>query len=138
MNTQPAFYKHAALMISYANDPDQQAWFWCIDSNQWLCTYDPMWHDDRIYVLGAKPTSPPTKMCKLGGLEFPMPETVAPPISTRYYCACLTGIKKFIWRGDAFDEDFLSSGVVHLTLKKATAHYLALMVVTRQSIKDAQ
>ena len=78
--------KHAAKIIQWAQDTSQSVWYWSTNANAWLDTYDPSWADFLIYVLGEKPTAPPRKMCTLGGLEFPAPETVAPENrqSTKY------------------------------------------------------
>ena len=71
-------HKHAALIKQWADDPSQKVWFYCRSEAGWCQTSPPQWSIHCDYALGDKPPKPPMILCTLAGLQFPMPETVAP------------------------------------------------------------
>lgn len=140
----PTPHKHAALIKQWAEDPNQEVWFWSNFNKRWeLSTFNNMvaYTTGGTYALGPKPTQPPYKMCVLAGAEFPMPETSPPEPHKVYYMPNIyhtNEVSIIRWEGDRFDMDRLSQGFVHLNRDAAHAHAIALAKASKQAIENAK
>ena len=85
---------HLELQVQYLADITQTVWgrpsspkvySWSLFANTFI------WLPDWEYHIGPTPPPEPTKMCELGGMRFPPPESVAPEIGTEIYVAFNTG-----------------------------------------------
>lgn len=75
-------------------------------------------HNLYIYIRTCEKTfKHPT--INIGGVELPMPETVAPALGTLYWKSPTAICNE--WNGFVFDNDSLISGQVHLTEERAKA-----------------
>lgn len=142
----PTPHKHAALIKQWADDPSQLVWYWHEHTRTWLTSnYQNMTANDNAhYAVGPRPTQPPRKMCVLAGVEFPMPETVAPPEDTVIFTPDLVigsdelQFSKWEWEGIPSDERWLESGLIHLTREAAEQHSRALLAANKQAIEAAR
>ena len=77
----------------------------------------------------------PVPTININGHEVPMPEREAPQEGTWYFFPSLQyegGVYSYTWAGDAYDNRFLSAGMVHLTEEAARKHAEALASFTRK------
>jgi hypothetical protein len=63
----PAPHRHFDLIVAWAKDTTQPIWLWSDRYKEWneLNGLYLVWHEDKIYALGDKPTSPPMKKLKV-------------------------------------------------------------------------
>lgn len=138
MNTQPTPHKHAAKIIKWAQDTSLPVWGWSQGQEKWVICENAFWSSNAFYELGEKPTAPPQKMCTLGGLEFPMPETVAPEVCQEVFYVTTSKVHFLHWDNEANHQKWLHDGCVHLTAANANMHLAAIQAANQQSIKDAK
>ena len=128
---------HAELMKRWIDDDKLECWGWSTSWKEWeLSAYGPT-NPLTIYFLGPKPTSPPRKMCTLGGLQFPAPETVAPPNGTACWSASSKEDINWNWRSCASQIEILKDGQMHLNGESAKAHRAAQQAANAQAIAEA-
>lgn len=130
-------HKHAALIKQWADDTTQPIWYW--DGTVWQPDDAPM-SGYKSYAIGPKPTQPPRKMCSLGGLEFPAPETEAPQDGADIWTAYVDGEPTVgYWQSHSDGCQLcLTSGLVHLTQQAAEQHSRALLAANKQAILAAR
>ena len=130
---------HAELATRYFADDDLKCWFFYPDSKVWIRLFTPSFDGTYICFVGhEKPTAPPRPMCTLGGLKYPMPETVAPKRGTICWCSTFKSAYSFTWSLELVDTEFLELGLVHLDHEAATLHSKALQVANMQAIAGAR
>lgn len=81
-------------------------------------------------------------MCKLGGLEFPLPEGISPNLGSKYYSPNVANKEDLFfytrWSGGAIDFTRLNAGVIHLSREGAIMHAEALIAATKQAVEAAR
>lgn len=128
---------HAELIKRWADDDSLTVWCWTGPPAAWTEAV-PNWYEHFQYALGEKPTAPPRKMCILGGVAFPAPETKAPANGTQYYAAGYSiGAPTYPWLSNILDFDALETGRVHLAEQAAIAHSKALVAANLLAIEAA-
>ena len=138
----PTPHKHAALIKQWADDPSQTVWSWMPSTHPdsrpgYWKPCDPLWIETTHYAVGPRPGNPPRKMCVLAGVEFPAPETTAPPNHTRYWSAGADWVRYAMWYSDIEDKTRLAGGLVHLTREAAEQHSKALLAANKAAIEGA-
>lgn len=131
-------HKYAALINQWVEDTSQKVWIW--GDEGWHWNKYPMWQENFHYAIGDKPTHIPSKMCVLGGLEFPMPLSTTPEIGYKYFLAdvadrCPTSA---CWAADRHDERWLAAGLVHHSEWAAQQHINAMCAANRQAIESVK
>lgn len=140
----PTPHKHAALIKQWADDSSQKVWQWSPRVNEWFEMNAVTWDATVHYALGPKPTQPPRKMCSLAGVEFPMPETVAPEVGARYFTpdivlvAGLAGSQDWNWGAIETDDRWLRQGLIHFTREAAEQHSRALLAANKAAVEGAK
>ena len=77
----------------------------------------------------------PVTTININGHEVPMSEREAPDEGTKYFFPAfqlVEGVQGYAWDNDAYDNRFLSAGMVHLTEEAARKHAEALASFTRK------
>ena len=130
-------YKHAALMLQYAQDAAEtdkpwERWEFKTDVDTWVeLIKNPSWFEDRKYR--RKP-----QVIRVGRHEFPKPIAFTPPKDTIYWVIRLHAEgyapDDLIWGDDKVDFDLLKSCVVHLSREAAQAHADVLNAICRGDI----
>lgn len=143
----PKPHKHAALIKQWADDPGQDIWFWVEKDRNWVISnFSNMigYRTGGTYALGPKPTQPPRRMCKLGGLQFPEPEKEAPALGTNYFVPDPDDASPSLvcgpmqWDNETCELRWLHYRMVHLTRDDAEAHSRAILAATRQAAEAAE
>ena len=131
---------HYELQLQYLADITQTVWgrpnysklySWNIFENAFI------WLPDWEYHIGPTPPEQP-KMCALGGMKFPRPESVSPEIGTEIYVAFNTGPQAFKWRTGDLEDKWLELRIVHLDAHAAEQHSAALRAVNMQAVENAK
>ena len=80
-------------------------------------------------------TKPKAATLNINGHEVPLPEREAPQEGTKYFFPLFQregGVYSYTWSDDAYDNQLLSAGMVHLTEEAARKHAEALASFTRE------
>ena len=126
-------HPHYDLIVKWAANTSQKVWL--KNNNEWLAIGYPAWDMENQYHIGP---TPPPKMCRLGGLEFPLPETVAPECNTGVWIANAGGYAVGVnWNGSNYHVQKLQAGLLHLSMTAGNQHSAALAAANTQAIKDA-
>jgi hypothetical protein len=132
---EPTPRPHAAMQCQYAMDDSLFKWIWFELRQEWVTT-DNSWASPCTYFVGhTKPTQPPKRMCELGSVSFPEPETVYPDIGTAFWIICVDKTPyESIWDDDREDKKLLAAGLVHLNPEAATLHSKGLAAVNLAAV----
>lgn len=106
----------------------QGRFFGCDWPNDWVDVRDdwPYWRSDEYRTRLRPETVTRT-------ITYPKPETVEPPLHTRYFVAdpwLERWYEEFEWCNDPTDKRWLALGIIHLTAEAARAHGMALAGVS--------
>lgn len=104
-------------------------WFDC-DENTVLAVFSSELYRSNVRIK-------PEPMCKLAGVEFPMPMSAKPANGDDYYVASPQGVDHYTWRNDIADEEWLALHICHTTLEAAETHSKALRAVNAQAVEKA-
>jgi hypothetical protein len=130
--TTPTPRKYCAMMCQFAMDDSAKAWIWNPYQENWITLNEHFdWHDKNIYFVGhEKPTAPPKRMCELGGVSFPEPESVAPAQYADFWVAGLDGPEHHSsWQPCDEYLTFLAQRRIHLKPGAAVLHSKGLAAV---------
>lgn len=132
-------YKHAALMLQYAQDAAEtdKPWErWEVRSTHvgWVQLRDnPLWFPDGEYRRKPKTIS-------INGIEVPEPDREPLDAGTLYWIPKLSSTKDvvvFRWAWDGgIDHRNLERGLVHLTEEAAAQHAKALLSFTQKVVPN--
>ena len=135
-------YPHAELIKQAADDQYLEIWRYSHFNSKWQKTFFSILanpeNSNVKFAVGEKPTAPPRKMCVMGGIEFPAPESVALEKWQAYWVIGGDDINCFKWGNDEMDEDWLKRGLIHLTESAAQAHWNAREAANKQAIEAAK
>ena len=126
---------HYDLICKYYENTSQTAWG--NSSGNWWEISEPTWNPEWQWHIGPTPPEQ-TKMCELGGLQFPMPETVAPDVTTEYWEVGMHGASLLTWSAYSWQLDTLKYGLLHLNEQDAERHSDALRAVNLQAVGNAR
>lgn len=134
--------KHRELAYKFFSDSEMKCWFWRGIEQEWMEIKEPTFCHDVIYYVGTKaPTEPPKKMCRLGGVEFPMPESEFPSVSEQYFYPSIDrawDVMGAIWYGGHIDKARLRCGLIHKTEEAAKAQTEAIITAIKKAVKKAK
>lgn len=139
MNT-PTPHPQAALIKSWADDPRQQVWYRSDTYQEWTgCSFNVALFDLHQHIaIGPKPTAPLRRVCTLGGLEFPEPESATPPPGARFFLVGSGESLTTIWGGTSLEFTWLVERYIHLTREAAEAHSRALLAANLEAVRGAR
>lgn len=137
-----AAYKHAALMLQYAQDAAEtnkpwEKWEYKIEgcNGEWLSVLNthPDWNVDFEYR--RKP-----QVIKVGKWEFPKPISEAPEKGAVYWTIEAGGrngfyAERYKWLQTGRTEEALRQGLIHLTEEDAQAHADVLNAICRGDVE---
>ena len=127
---------HAEMSALYMSNSTLKCWYW--HDHNWVEVLVPSWATSTVYFLGHEaPTEPPRKICTLGGLTFPAPETIAPGKGRDCWLVFTDSAARVTWYSSDLYERLLKSGYVHLTEEAAQAHSKALIAANRLAVEGA-
>ena len=129
---------HFELQAEYRKDKSQTAWTRCNKYDRWTRVSDPQWNVMREYHIGPTPPPDPPRMCELGGLQFPMPESVSPAIGADYYVASIEGTAQIVWRDLPWQISALAMKVVHSNCEAAEQHSAAMRAANLQAVENTK
>ena len=93
--------------------------------------------DTRLnYATAAPPDQP--KMCSMGGLQYPMPESVAPEIGTSVYIANLGSGYAFAWTNHETQIHWIKENLLHLNNQACEQHVAAMRAANMQAVENAK
>lgn len=122
-------HPHADLMLEWEKDQrENPGQVWQCRSN----TDDAPWRDMQGTITWQESLQyrRKPKVRRIGGYEYPEPESKAPPIGARYWLAgagSKSHATEYVWRGTDGDQRFLERGLVHLPEEAAAAHGRAMV-----------
>ena len=131
---------HYELQVQYLADIPQTVWgrpdypkryIWSVFNGSF------MWLSDWEYHIGPTPPEQ-LKMCELGGLQFPMPESFAPEIGTLFYIARIEEVTPHRGLDDGYQINWLQSNILHLNKQAAEQHSAALRAANLQAVENAR
>ena len=131
---------HFELQVKHLGDITQTVWSRHEDfhNGEWGITSAPGWNDSWEYHIGPTPPSDQPKMCELGGLKFPMPESVAPAEEVYVFYGSETGVICETWYGLSSQIKLLNLRLVHLDMKAAEQHLAARRAANMQAVENAK
>lgn len=135
-------HKHAALMMQYAQDAAETDRPW----ERWQVR-NPMfvvWQDcdrdsvrfDPLLDYRRKP-----RTIRIGDMDVPAPETVAPGIGRQYYYPSFAHerlVGSLNWSGGDWEIWLLRSCLLHLTEEAAAQHASALIRVSGGTVEKSK
>ena len=129
---------HAEMIKKWADDESLQKWRWSPIIKEWRNS-GKCWYVGEIYHVGhTEPTAPPKRMCTLGGLKYPAPETVAPPLGAKFWVAGACGKPYELYWQTSTGCLELNAGLFHLNREAAELHSKALRIANMQAIDSAR
>lgn len=130
---------NADLAIRYWSDPTLKAWFWQTDLRVWRLCAHPDFHTGTTWHVGHEvPTEPPTKMCELAGVKFPMPMTEVPKVGSECWIVFIGSVSARIWRSDDIEMGWFQQRRCHRTKEAAELHWKALSAANMQAVEAAK
>ena len=130
---------HLELQTKHRKDRSQTVWTRWDKNSPWKHIHDPSWNATREYHIGPTPPPDQTKMCSMGGLQFPVPESVAPAIGTEIWIFGFDGdVSSFMWIGSLDNRAWLEHHFIHLTLQAAEQHSAAIRAANLQAVENAK
>lgn len=134
--------KHYKLAKKFFSDSEMKCWFWHKVDKKWEDVDDPNFYSETEYYVGTEaPTEPPKKMCKLAGVEFPMPEPEPLERGGEYFYPIVDSSWDAVgatWYGVFADKVFLKRGLVHKTEEAAKAQAKAITAAIKKAVKRAK
>jgi len=134
--------KHYKLAEKFFSDSEMKCWTWSDSTRKWLFLAAPSFCPEIIYHVGTEaPTEPPRPMCKLAGVEFPMPESKPLKKGEEYFYPIIDSSWDAVgatWHGVFADEVFLKRGLVHKTEEAAKVHAKAIAAAVKKAVKEAK
>lgn len=131
-------YKHAALMLQYAQDAAEtdrpwERWEVGIKGEWYPLSANPAWELTQGYR--RKP-----QVIRVGRHEFPKPITEAPEEGTVYWTIEARGrngfyAERYKWLQNGEDESCIRQGLIHLTEAAAQAHADVLNAICRGDVE---
>lgn len=128
--------KHLEVKRAYYNDPENVVVQYLRTAHGATfftdCDGEPLWHEDTDYRI--KP-----KTIRIGDLDVPEPVREALKNGQEYFIASIGGKSfggKDTWKGDEYDNRWLSRGLIHLTSEAAELHAKALILVSGGKINE--
>ena len=107
---------------------------WSDITGSWIIEEVPLWSLDCKCRIDYEPT----KLCELGGLQFPMPESVAPEIGKPYWLVKNDRTWEGEWEGFLEEQNWLKLGLIHINESAAEQHRAALRAANLQAVENAK
>lgn len=132
-------YKHAALMLQYAQDAAEtdkpwERWEVKVNNGEWCeLNSNPKWFD--YWEYRRKP-----QVIRVGRHEFPKPITEEPKEGTVYWTIEVDGwngfyVEHYKWLKNGEDESCIRQGLIHLSESAAQAHADVLNAICRGDVE---